>query len=497
VSGFVYLVGAGPGDPRLLTLRALELLQSAEIIAHDELVSSEILALAPTSAELVRVGRRAGHGSSPYRLHPAVLGYARSGRTVVRLKGGDPMIFGRGGEEAEELVEAGVPFEIVPGVSAALGAGAYSGIPLTHRVYAAGVTFSTGHEAPGRGGKPRDTAVVFMVGRRLAENVRRLVAQGRDESTPAAYIAWATTRSQRVVVGTLANLVSKAVQIDPTAPALLIAGDVVELRERLSWFEQRPLVGRRILVARTLPGRSKIAARLRALGAEVVEAPQLEVAELEDTSSLDAVLARLHDFRAVVFACAAGVEAVLRRRSLVGVRVAVFGQEAARVLVRRGFDPISMRSQSIREQSTADLSLLRDGRVLLIKAEGGLGGLEAELASLGVKVETLAAYRHVPRLPPLASAPIDAVVLPNAAAARMLLTSAISDELREVPMVAIGPRTAECASRHGARRVRCSRHNGIPALLDAVISELARSSDASLWRGPRRSALAPSQSRVT
>jgi len=478
VSGFVYLVGAGPGDPRLLTLRALELLQSAEIVAHDELVSREILALAPSTVELVSVGRRAGHGSPAYRLHPTVLGYALSGRTVVRLKGGDPLIFGRGGEEAEELAEAGVPFEIVPGVSAALGASAYCGIPLTHRLYASGVTFSTGSEASRHDRKPMETAVVFMAGRRLAENVERLVAQGRRESTPAAYVTWATTRRQRVVVGTLADLLSKTQEIDPTAPALLVVGDVVALRNRLSWFEERPLVGRRILLARTQPGRSGIAARLRALGAEVVEAPQVEVADLEDTISLDAVLARLDDFRGVVFVSPTGVDAVLHRRSLEGVRVAAFGEGAAGALARWGLHPIVFRSGSLRGEPPGEWSAFRDGRVLLITAEEGHASVEAELAAIGVKTEMLAAYRHVHRLPALATAPLDAVILPNAAAAKLVLTSEIARHLQEMPTVTMGPRTAACASSYGVRSVTCAKQDSIPALLEAVLSLLARSEDA-------------------
>jgi uroporphyrinogen III methyltransferase/synthase len=477
VSGFVYLVGAGPGDPRLLTLRALELLQSAEVVAHDELVSREILALAPSSAELIPVGRRAGHGSSAYRLHPVVMKYALSGRNVLRLKGGDPLIFGRGGEEAEELAEAGIPFEIVPGVSAALGAGAYCGIPLTHRLYASGVTFSTGSDASRRDRKPKDTAVVFMAGRRLAENVARLLAQGRSKSTPAAYVTWATTRLQRVVVGTLADLPGKVREIDPAAPALLVVGDVVGLRSRLSWFEGRPLVGRRILLARTEPGRSGIAAQLRALGAEVVEAPQVEVAELEDTSSLEAVLAQLDDFRGVVFASAAGVEAVLHRRSLAGVQVAAFGERATGALARRGLHPVVFRSRSLREESLGEWSAFREGRVLLVTVEGGHASVEAELASIGVKAETLAAYRHIHRLPALATAPLDAVVLPNAAAAKLVLTSELALPLQVVPTVAMGPRTAECASLHGVQRVTCARDESVPTLLEAVLSLLARSEE--------------------
>jgi uroporphyrinogen III methyltransferase/synthase len=240
-SGFVYLVGAGPGDPRLLTLRAYELLRSADVLAHDELVTDAILALAPHGAERLAVGRRRGHGKLTYRLHPAVLERARAGRSVVRLKCGDPFIFGRGGEEAEELAEAGIPFEIVPGVSAAIGAAAYAGIPLTHRRHAGKVTLATGHDADDAQGPRGETVVLFMAARRLAQNIARLVAGGMARSTPAAYITRATTPAQRVVIGTLEDLSERTRDADLDAPALVIVGDVVVLRERIAWFERQGL----------------------------------------------------------------------------------------------------------------------------------------------------------------------------------------------------------------------------------------------------------------
>ena len=257
-TGIVYLVGAGPGDPGLLTLRAAELLRIADVVAHDELVSPEILALAPPAAERLAVGRRQGTGPIDYRLHPAVLERARRGLRVVRLKSGDPLIFGRGGEEAEELAENGIPFEIVPGISAALGAAAYAGIPLTHRHVSAGVLLTTGHEAddtdrvgegavlvgprvPGASPALDRTLVLYMAARRVRSTLQRLVAEGFAADTPAAYVAAATTPSQEVVVGTLADLADRIALPAPPArpPGLLIIGEVVRLRARLAWFETR------------------------------------------------------------------------------------------------------------------------------------------------------------------------------------------------------------------------------------------------------------------
>ena len=252
--GTVYLVGAGPGDPGLVTVRARALLGAADVVAHDALVPPAILALAHPGAELLPVGRRHGAGPTSYRLHPAVIARARAGQSVVRLKAGDPLVFGRGAEEAEELRAAGIRFEIVPGISAALGAAAYAGIPLTHRDHASDVTFATGHDAGASHASRTDwpraaggsgTLVLFMAARALAANLARVIALGRPPSTPAAYIAWATTPQQQVITGTLDTLAARAAAADPQAPALVIIGDVVAVRDRLAWFSPDAGAGRR------------------------------------------------------------------------------------------------------------------------------------------------------------------------------------------------------------------------------------------------------------
>jgi uroporphyrinogen III methyltransferase / synthase len=243
--GCVFLVGAGPGDPRLLTVRAVELLREADVLAYDELVSEEILAVAPPHVERLAVGRRHGAGPTSYRLHPEVMVRAREGKRVVRLKAGDPLIFGRGGEEAEELAEAGIPFEIVPGVTSALGAAAYAGIPLTHRDHASHVTFTTGHDVDGSHGARTaanlpmgGTVVFYMAGRKLAANLAALVAEGWPSNTPAAYVASATSPSQIVIEGTIGDLASKAERVPRDVPAVVIVGSVVGVRAHAQWFGQ-------------------------------------------------------------------------------------------------------------------------------------------------------------------------------------------------------------------------------------------------------------------
>jgi uroporphyrinogen III methyltransferase/synthase len=252
-TGFVHLVGAGPGDPGLLTVRAWQLLRGAEVVAHDELVPAAILALAGPQAELLPVGRR-HHGSSrhPLRLHPEVLARARAGQRVVRLKCGDPFVFGRGGEEAEELAEAGIPFEVVPGVSAALGAAASARIPLTHRDASSDVTFATGHDLLGCRPSRSDwskiagsgTLVLYMASHALAANLERLVQAGRPAATPAAWIENATQPSERIVVGTLANLAAQVGERPSGGPALVIVGQVVSVRARLAAAPQDRSRGR-------------------------------------------------------------------------------------------------------------------------------------------------------------------------------------------------------------------------------------------------------------
>ena len=249
--GFVYLVGAGPGDPDLLTVKARRLLECAKVVAHDALIASPILSVIHPEAELLPVGYR-GYGSSkhPYRLHPDVIKRAQDGQIVIRLKSGDPFIFGRGGEECEELNEVGIPFEVVPGISSALGAAAYAGIPLTHRKYASDVIFASGHDV--LGGSPslsdwnslaqgKGTLVLFMAVRKLEANLERLITMGREPSTPAAYISNATQASQKVVSGTLETLPSLLDDIERELPALIIVGEAVRLHKEVSWFVSKAM----------------------------------------------------------------------------------------------------------------------------------------------------------------------------------------------------------------------------------------------------------------
>lgn len=477
--GMVYLVGAGPGDPGLLTVRALELLQAADVVAYDALVSPAILSLVRPEAELLPVGRRHGTGETSYRLHPEVLVRAKGGHTVIRLKAGDPLIFGRGGEEAQELAKAGILCTIVPGISAALGAAAYAGIPLTHRLYASDVTFMSGHDVDGshrsltewsQATSGKGTLVLFMAARKLSANLQRLIQGGRSAETPAAYIASATTPDQKVIVGTLATLPEKTQEIDLTIPALVIVGDVVGLRAQIAWFEHRPLAGRRLLVARARPGRSAIADELRTLGAEVLEIPKVEAVSLNGRSPIDAALARLHKFRGIVFGCAAGVDAVVSQAPTLDLPIIAVGAAAAQALSRHGItSAVSVRG-ACQEALGEHAVMFRKGLFLLVTAEDGRPNLRNELRRIGAEIETVAAYRSVHRMPTVPLPPIDLVVLPSSSAARTVLSSDMGKALWGVPMAAIGLQTEEAARQCGAQSVVRAEDDSVASLVSLAVS---------------------------
>lgn len=470
--GFVHLVGAGPGDPALLTVRARQLLDGCDVVAYDELCSDALLAGVPATAELLPVGRRANDGQSREGcLHPAVLERARAGKRVVRLKAGDPLIFGRGGEEAEELAAAGVPFDIVPGVSAALGAAAYAGIPLTHRHLSSSVAFATGHE--GEGAPDAGTLVLYMAGKKLAANLARVIADGRAATTPAAYVASATTARQRVIVGTLADLPARvaAADVDAAAPALVIVGDVVALRDKVGWREKRPLAGRRVLVGRARPGRSQLTARLTALGAEVVEAPDVSVAPPADWTPFTHALEALNLVDAIVFASAEAVTATVAQlgalgrdlRSLPWLPFVAVGLPTAEALRRHGLVPAIVAPGACAD-ALAGHAALASGRLLVLADDSGRPQLAAELRALGARVDVVAVYRHALSWPRLRDLQFDLVIAPSSSAAQHLADGPYGAELRAQRWLAMGPLTEAAAQKLGVRTIQRAASDDVASL---------------------------------
>lgn len=324
-TALVSLVGAGPGDIGLLTVRGRDRLRDAEIVVYDRLIDPRLLDEAPPTAERVYVGKEAHHHLLRQdAINALLVEHGRLGKRVVRLKGGDPFLFGRGGEEAAALAAAGVPFEIVPGVTSALAVPAYAGIPVTHRDVASSVTIVSGHHDPARGDAGRDwgalaaaETLVFLMGvADLPRIAAQLVAHGRPVDTPAAAIAWGTWAAQRTVVGTLGTLPGLVAEAGLTAPATVVVGAVVGLRERLRWFDdpaRKPLSGRRVLVARSRAQQSKLSAMLAALGASAVELPRFRFAEPDDERPFGTALARLTTYHYLVFTSGHGVGRFLDR----------------------------------------------------------------------------------------------------------------------------------------------------------------------------------------
>jgi len=415
--GRVYLVGAGPGDPGLLTLRGRHLLTRADVVVYDYLVSERLLELAAPDAERIYVGKRASdHTLSQEEINRLLVDRARDGATVVRLKGGDPYVFGRGAEEALALVEAGVDFEVVPGVTAAVAAANYAGIPVTHRDMASQLGLVTGHEAADKPcsaldwnvlGRWKGTLVFYMGMKNLRSICKKLIDEGMAGDMPAAVIRWGTTPHQQVVTATVGTLPDRAEQAGLGPPALVIIGRVVALREKLAWFERRPLFGRRIVVTRPRRQAGELTSRLEALGAEVIELPAIRIEPPTDPALLRSAVSKLSEFDWIVFTSVNGVEAFFAAlaeagrdsRALAANKVCAVGPSTAGRLadfgIRVDAQPARYTGAAITE-TLASLDTLSGARILCPRAENAPGDLIEALSARGAAVEDVAAYRTVP-----------------------------------------------------------------------------------------------------
>ena len=413
--GFVSLVGAGPGDPGLLTLRGAEALSEADVVVYDYLANPVLLEHAPKDAERIYVGKKAGsHTRTQDEINALLVEQARSGRRVVRLKGGDPFVFGRGGEEALALVEAGVAFEVVPGVSSAVAAPAYAGIPVTHRGLSTSFAVITGHEDPQKKALginwPHlahgvDTLIFLMGVGNLPEIVAQLVAHGRPADTPAALVRWGTRPEQETVSGTLADIVERARAAGLKPPAVTVVGEVAGLREQLRWFEARPLFGQRVLVTRTRQQASVLSRRLRALGADPVDLPTIEIAPPADWAPFDRAIAELPapGFDWIVFTSANGVDAFFERlawagrdaRALAGARLAAIGPATAASLALHGVRADCVPDEYIAEAVGEALGDVTGRRIMLPRADIARKALPDMLRAGGATVVEVDAYRTI------------------------------------------------------------------------------------------------------
>jgi uroporphyrinogen III methyltransferase/synthase len=493
--GIVYLVGAGPGDPGLMTRRALELIAQADAVLYDRLIPPGALAGARPEADLRYVGKQPGaHSMSQDQINAQLVELARAGRSVVRLKGGDPFVFGRGGEEAQALAEASVEFEVVPGVTAGVAAPAYAGIPVTHRDDASAVAFVTGHEDPDKPESALDwpalaafpgTLVLYMGVRNLDRIASALIDAGRPRDEPAAVVARGTQPGQRTVAGTLGDIAERVREAALGPPAITVVGPVAGLRDQLAWVEGRPLFGRSVVVTRAQAQASGLAARLTALGAEAIEAPAIRI-EPRESEELDRALEGIDRYALVCLTSPNGVrllaEGLMRRgrdaRALAGATVAAIGPGTAEELARFGIGADVVPERSVAEalvESLRDVPI--EGRSVLIpRAAEARNVLPDALRDRGAEVDVVAIYDTVAE--PLSEERLEAiegadyVTFTASSTVRFFMAAVGRDRFPAgARIVSIGPVTSEALREHGLEaHVEAEQHD-IDGLVEALVAD--------------------------
>ncbi len=416
IIGTVYLVGAGPGDAGLLTLRGAELLARADVVVYDALVNPELLRLAPKSAEIIYGGRRAReHGVPRDQVNQLLIAKAQEGKTVVRLKGGDPYVFGRGGEEAEQLADAAIPFEVVPGVSSFVAVPSYAGVPLTHRDFCSRLTLITGHEDPSKEASNIDwpqvaktpgTQVIMMGTDRIGEIARTLIVNGMAADTPIAMVRWGTTGRQQSFAGTLATIGEVAAKEKIGPPTVAVIGEVVKLREKLNWFEKRPLFGKKVVVTRARGQTPDLARKLKDLGANVIEAPTIKIEPTTRHKELVDALLELNAYDWLVFTSPNGVVAFFDlffrqfydMRDLGGARIAAVGPATANKLKDLHLQVDLMPDEALGSkvvEAFSEFESIENLKICLLRAEVASRDLPEALEAMGAIVDDIACYKTV------------------------------------------------------------------------------------------------------
>jgi uroporphyrinogen III methyltransferase / synthase len=484
----VYLVGAGPGDPELITLKAKRLLQQADSVLYDHLASSDLLELAPASAERLYVGKKKSeHALSQEEICALLVDRGQRGLNVVRLKGGDPFMFGRGGEEAEALADAGIAFEVVPGVTSPLGIAAYTGVPLTHRDHTSVVTFITGHDVlkiDWTKVGTSETLVIFMGLSQFDEIARRIIGAGRSTATPAMAVRWGTRPDQQVVTGTLDTLPRLIHESALKPPATIVIGDVVLLRDKLGWYEKLPLFGQRIVVTRAREQAGALTELLHSLGAAVIELPTIVIQPAADYTPLDNAIANLRTYEWLIFTSANGVRFFLERldvsksdlRAIQG-RICAIGPATRDALERFHLKVDVMAEQYAAEGVLAALTTynLTGNRVLIARAAVARDLLPRELVRRGAQVEVVEAYRTIAprdleeRAGQVLSLPPDWITFTSSSTVQNLVNAVGAEALRHIRTVSIGPITSATL-----------RQNGLPVTAEAPVYTVAGLAEALL-----------------
>ncbi|MBM3945808.1 MAG: uroporphyrinogen-III C-methyltransferase [SAR202 cluster bacterium] len=506
--GIVYLVGAGPGDPGLITVRGLTVLKSADVVVYDRLLDERLLEHAPAGARLVDAGKGPGeHSMAQGDINKFLVHEGKAGNRVVRLKGGDPFVFGRGGEEAEALARAGVAFEVVPGVTSAIAAAAYAGIPVTHRSVASSVAFVTGSEDPSKGSssvdwaglaRSVDTMVLLMGLGHLGSIAHQLVSGGRSSDTPVALVRWGTEPWQEVVTGTLKDIAERAEQARLTSPVVAVIGDVVRLRDKLAWFDRKPLFGKRVLITRTRHQASEISELLAQQGAMPLQLPTIEAVPPEDWGRVDEVLTGVGTYHWAVFTSTNAVEMTFQRltalgmdaRAFGGAKVCAIGMATADALRGRGIVADLVPDEALSESALEALKTrMRTGdHVLLPRQLGGRDALPRGLRALCAHVEEVVMYSvRTPagtkeRARRILDEGVDIATFTSSSTVKNLVEALDGDvsRLSDVVIASIGPVTSATARELGLRvDVEANEHT-VPGLVGAVVEYVGQ-------RAPHRS----------
>lgn len=503
MSGRVYLVGAGPGDPGLITTKGVECLREADVVVYDRLANGNLLESAANGSERIYVGKKPGSKAMEQgEINELLVARAKDGATVVRLKGGDPFVFGRGGEEVQALAQAGVPFEVVPGVTSAVAAPAYAGIPLTHRGLASSFTVVSGTEDPSRDAPGTDwsalarsgsTLVVLMGWEARERIIESLIDAGMDPSTPAALVQWGSTPQQRKVVGTLGSIAQEGEKAGISAPVVAIIGDVVRLHEQVAWFERSPLFGKRVLVTRSRKQASVLVKLLEREGAQPVELPAIEISPIADNTALDAALKNVASYDWVFFTSANAVEILfagmktlgMDTRDLGGAKVAAIGKSTASALGQQGIRPDILPDEFSSEglitaMAAVDLAgkrvLLPRGTLADDTLPQGLDDLGAEVDDIGIYTTTVPEGAAAKARELLAQGRVDAATFTSASTVSNLCDLLDGDKslLEGVQVGCIGPLTASAARERGLDIAFVAQEHTIEGLVNSLRDFYAR-----------------------
>jgi len=502
--GKVYLVGAGPGDPGLMTIKGRECIENADVLVYDYLSNALFLSWTKPGAELIYAGKKSKHHTlSQKSINELLVDFAKEGKIVCRLKGGDPMIFGRGGEEGAELEKAGVPFEIVPGISSAIGGPAYAGIPVTHREHCSQLTIFTGHEDPTKGetsidydqlAKAPGTKVMLMGVERLGVVTGELKSHGMEADTPVALVRWATTGQQETLVGTLDTIAAKAEEVNFKAPAVAVFGGVVGLRDQLNWFEKRPLFGKRVVVTRTRKQAGVLSAQLRELGADVYELPTIRIDPPEDMVAFGELVQDSHSYDWIIFTSPNGVEAFFDlffklysdAREIGNVRIAAIGPGTKAKVEEYHLSvdlvPETSVAESLVEELQEKIGSVDNLRMLWVRAESARDVISKTLNGAGAILDEAIAYRTVAEdqdpmgaIERFKSEGADVITFTSSSTVEHFLDLQLPLP-KDLKIASIGPITSQTLTKNGLYvDIEAEKHD-IPGLVNAILELASRES---------------------